>query len=172
MIQPCATSVKAADAQEFMFGNTRVVFSAPLLHGTSPSLGYVVSLMIEDDQRFIYSSDVQGPLNQESVDFVTSHQPDIMILDGPPTYLVGSHYKKNDIRQAMENIKNIINTTSLNTCIIDHHLLRDLKWHDYITELQTTKKDTQVCSAAEFLGKKVDILEARRKELYGGQVCE
>lgn len=172
LIEPCARSVKTADNQEFVFGHTRVVFSPPLLHGTSPSLGFVVGVLIEDDQKLLYTSDVQGPLNQESVDFIVAHQPDIIILDGPPTYLVGSHYKKSDIAQAMENTKKIISSISATTFIIDHHLLRDLNWQEYVTELSTVKATTKVCSAAEYLGKKVDILEARRKELYGGQVCE
>lgn len=171
-IEPYVRSIKPADTEEFLFGNTRIVFSSPLLHGNSPVLGYVIAVMIEDDQRFIYTSDVQGPMNQESVDFVITHQPSTIILDGPPTYQIGSHYKKSDITQAMENIKKIINATSIKSCIIDHHLLRDLNWQDYTSELSSIKPATRVCSAAEYLGKDVDILEARRKELYGGQVCE
>jgi len=172
LIEPCASSVRTADAQEFEFGNTRVAFSSPLLHGTSPSLGFVVGVLIEDDQKLLYTSDVQGPLNQESADFIVTQQPDIIILDGPPTYLVGSHYKKSDIVHAMENIRKIISSTTAKTLIIDHHLLRDLHWQDYVTELRGVKETIKVCSAAEYLGKKVDIFEARRKELYGGQACE
>ncbi|MBN2620490.1 hypothetical protein JXB22_05295 [candidate division WOR-3 bacterium] len=171
LIEPCARSVRTADSQEFIFGNTRIVFSPPLLHGNSPALGYVVGVLIEDDQKFLYTSDVQGPMNQEVVDFVIAHQPATIILDGPPTYQIGSHYKKSDINQAFENIKKIISATSIKSFIIDHHLLRDLNWQDYVSDLSSVKPATKICSAAEYLGKKVDILEARRKELYGGQVC-
>lgn len=172
MIEPCARSINIADSQEFTFGNTRITFSPPVLHGTSQKLGYVVEVLIEDDQSLLYTSDVQGPLNQEAMDYIIEKQPKTIILDGPSTYLVGSHYKKSDINRAMEHIKQIINKASVETCIIDHHLLRDLNWHDYVVELNGIKKTTTVCSAAEYLGKKVDILEARRQELYGGTIRE
>jgi hypothetical protein len=172
VVESCARSISPADSQEFTFGATRIVFSDPLHHGSSPALGFVISVMIQDHQKLVFTSDVQGPMNSEAVDFIIDHQPSTVILDGPPTYLVGARYKKSDIAQAIENIKKIININSVKTLIIDHHLLRDVNWQEYFTDLCHVKPGTRVCSAAEFAGKKVEVLEARRKELFGNQACE
>jgi predicted metallo-beta-lactamase superfamily hydrolase len=143
-----------------------------VFHGLSDRLGYVIEILIEDNEKFLYTSDVLGPLHDEAVQFMVDKKPDKIIIDGPATYLLGSHYKKCDIELAIENIKRVITETPVKTLIIDHHLLRDLKWAEYIDELHTTKSDLTVCSAAGYLGKKEDILEARRRELYQSSIRE
>lgn len=167
-IEQYAKSINIADGKTFDFGKARVVFSEPVLHGLTAKLGYVIQVMVEADQRFLFTSDVQGPLNSEALDFVIDVNPDIFIVDGPPTYLLGSHCKKADIELSIENLKKIIGSTRLTTMIIDHHLLRDLNWFDYIKDLGKLRNNVSVCSAAGFLGKEEDQLEARRKDMYNG----
>ena len=171
-IESCAKTINNADGKTFNFGETRVQFSEPVFHGSSAQLGYVLEVFIEDNERFIFTSDVQGPLDAKAMDFIIDNAPDTIILDGPATYLLGSHYKKNDIVSAFENIKKIIAQTPVRKMVIDHHLLRDLQWSDYIVGLDKIRANVTVCSAAGYLGKKEEILEARRKELYAGSVCE
>ncbi len=168
MTEQCAKNITVADGKTFTFGATRIEFSPPVFHGLSSQMGYVVEVLIEEDEKFIYTSDVQGPLNDEAVDFIIGAAPDSVIVDGPATYLVGSHYKKNDIIHAVENLKKIITQTPVKTLIIDHHLLRDMTWRDHITPLEKVKPDVRICCAAEFLGVEENMLEARRKELYQG----
>jgi len=172
MIESCAKAINIADARTFNFGNTKIIFSEPVFHGLSNRLGYVVEVYIEEKEKFIYTSDVQGPLNDEAVNFIVERSPDTIILDGPATYLLGSHYKKSDIALALKNIKKIIEQTSVKTLIIDHHLLRDINWSEYLVEIKGLSKRVTVCSAAAYLGKKEELLEARRKELYNGITCE
>lgn len=172
MIESCAKTINIADGETFNFGNTRVTFSKPVFHGLSARLGYVIEVFVEDSEKFIYTSDVQGPLNDEAVNFMIDKAPDTVIVDGPATYLLGSHYKKSDIKLAIENLRKIIEQTSVKKLVVDHHLLRDLNWLDYITGLDKIKDGVEVCSAAGYLGKKEDILEARRKELYKVSTCE
>lgn len=166
VIESCARNINIADNQHFLFGRTKIQFSNPVFHGLSARLGYVIEVFIEEEQRFLFSSDVQGPLNEDAVDFILECNPQIIILDGPATYLLGTHYKKSDIDHALGNIKKIIEKTAVKTLIIDHHLLRDINWQAYISKLPKIRPNLLICSAAGYLGKQEDILEARRKELY------
>lgn len=168
-IEPYAKSVNIADGKTFDFGNSRVVFSEPVLHGLTPQLGYVIQVLVEDDQRFLFTSDVHGPLNEGARDFIIDMSPNTMIVDGPATYLVGSYYKKTDIDRAIGNLNEIIGRCRLTNVIIDHHLLRDLNWFEYVGSLTKTRQGLSVRSAAGFLGKDEDQLEAKRKDMYNGQ---
>jgi len=168
-IEPYAKSITIADGKSFNFGNARIVFSEPVLHGLTSKLGYVIQVMIEDDKRFLFTSDVQGPQNSEALDFVFEVSPHMMLVDGPATYLLGSHYKKADIDLSMENLRKIIDRIKLTNLIVDHHLLRDLNWLEYIKDIGKVRQSVTICSAAGFLGKKEDQLEARRKDMYNGQ---
>jgi hypothetical protein len=51
---------------------------------------------------------------------------------------------------------------------LDHHLVRDLHYSSKIEEVNKKAKslNKNLITAAEFLGKKPDFLEARRKEFY------
>jgi predicted metallo-beta-lactamase superfamily hydrolase len=168
-IEPFAKSITIADGKSFNFGNVRVVFSRPVVHGLTAKLGYVIEVMIEDGKRFLFTSDVQGPSNAEALDFVFEMSPHILIVDGPATYLVGTHYKKSDIDLSIENLRKIIDRTKMCSLVIDHHLLRDLSWYDYVKDLGKMKQGLTVCSAAGFLGRQEDQLEAKRKDMYNGQ---
>jgi len=168
-IEPYAKSITIADGKVFNFGNTHVSFSEPVLHGLTPQLGYVIQVLVEDDKRFLFTSDVQGPLNCGALDFILAANPDIMFIDGPATYLLGSHHKKADVDQSIENLKKIIDRTRVTSLVIDHHLLRDLNWFDYVKDMGKVRSGLVVCSAAGFLGKQEDQLEAKRKDMYNGQ---
>lgn len=168
-IEPYAKSINIADGKSFNFGNVRIAFSEPVLHGLTQKLGYVIQVMVEEEKRFLFTSDVQGPLNSEALAFILHSSPDFMIVDGPATYLLGSHYKKSHIELSIENLQKIVDNTKLSTMIVDHHLLRDLNWFDYVRDIGKTKKRLTVCSAAGFLGREEDQLEAKRKNMYDGQ---
>lgn len=168
-IEPYAKSISIADGKAFNFGNSRVAFSEPVLHGLTQKLGYVIQVMVEEEDKFVFSSDVQGPLNSEALAFILDASPDVLIVDGPATYLLGSHYKKAHIELSIANLQKIVENTKLSTMIVDHHLLRDLSWFEYVRDIGKTKKRLEVCSAAGFLGREEDQLEAKRKEMYSGQ---
>ena len=171
MIEPCAKKINIADGREFVFGNTKIAFSEPVLHGLSARLGYVIEVFIGEQEKFLFTSDVQGLLDASAIDFIIEKAPDTIILDGPATYLLGSHYKKSHIAQSITNMKKIVQKTPVKNLIVDHHLLRDTNWADYLCELNELKGHANICSAAGFLGKPEDILEAKRKELYEGSSC-
>jgi predicted metallo-beta-lactamase superfamily hydrolase len=58
--------------------------------------------------------------------------------------------------------------TAVKTILVDHHFMRDLKYKERIAEVYeyAAEKKVKVMSAAEYIGREVEMLEARRRELY------
>ena len=69
---------------------------------------------------------------------------------------------------SIANIKRILSETSVKCIMVEHHFMRDLKYMERIAEVYeyAAEKDVKVITAAEYLGRDIDILEARRKELF------
>lgn len=63
----------------------------------------------------------------------------------------------------------MIKNTSVRSIIADHHLLRDLKYRERLASVYkyALENDKEVLNAAEYAGRETNMLEARRKELYG-----
>lgn len=163
-------STQIADGSSLNLGKTRITFSPPITHGASNRLGYVVQVLIEEDQRFLFTSDVQGPVTDEATDFIIKSQPDIVMVDGPATYLLGTHCRKSDIDNSVANLTKIINQTPVKHLIIEHHLLRDLNWQTYVQDLVKIRGNLAIQSGAAFAGEKEDLLEAKRKDMYEGKI--
>lgn len=160
--------IEHADGKEFSFGNTKIRFSEAVFHGTGSRLGFVVEVCIrEGEESFVFTSDVEGPNTKEQTEFVIKENPDIVYLDGPLSYMLGYRYSYESLEQALENMLRILRETDVETLIIDHHFLRDLKWRERIAPVFETRK--KVLTAAEFLGVENDLLEARRRELFKEQ---
>ena len=130
----------------------------PWFHGIEyDRTGWVTPLIIRKQNYVIfYSSDVMGPQIEDYADFIIKLKPDVLILDGPPTYLYPYMLNKVNLQRAIENLKNIIVEAKPKLIIYDHHLLRDCKWRLRVSEVfQIAKKyEVPVLTAAEYLGKK------------------
>ncbi len=157
-----------SDGREFQFGGTKITFSQPVCHGTDSKLGYVTEVLIDDGYRFVYTSDVEGPSLKEQAEFILRSKPNLLVLDGPLSYMLGYRYSLQALAASVKNMVRIIQDSPLDGFIIDHHLLRDLKWRERLTEVfeAAEKGGIKVQTAADFAGRKVQLLEARRKELY------
>jgi predicted metallo-beta-lactamase superfamily hydrolase len=162
-------AIEIADSREFRHGATAITFSPPVYHGTNALLGYVVEVSIAcDSEKVVFTSDVEGPSVAEQADFILQEKPKLLILDGPMTYMLGFRYSQKSLELSIRNINQIITETTVKTILLEHHFMRDLKFRDRITEVYecAAAHDVNVSTAAEYLGREVDILEARRKELY------
>ncbi len=156
-----------ADGKRFEIGNTLIEFSKPVFHGVNQKLGFVLEVYISDSKNsFLFSSDVEGPIHEDQTAFIIEKEPQIVFIDGPMSYMLGYRFSKDSLNKAIENLKKI--SEVVETIAIDHHLLRDLNWRTAISEVisHAEQFSTKLCSTAEFAGKKEDLLEARRKELY------
>lgn len=159
--------IEYCDGREFSFGGTNIKFSRPVFHGTDNKLGYVVQISVSDENsKFVFTSDVEGPSVEDQVAFILEEKPNIIYADGPLSYMLGYRYSQASLDASIKNIIRILRETPLEKLVIDHHFLRDTKWRERIKPAFDAAEN-KILTAAEFLGEKNDLLEARRKELYG-----
>jgi len=158
--------ISVADGRSFTFGSTRLSFSPPLPHGPEGTrLGYVLATRVEEEGfTLVHSSDVQGPVVEESARLLVEMGPDLLIVDGAPTYFLGWKFSARNLKRANENLRRILKDTDAEI-ILDHHLLRDLKYRE---RSEGVWESGRVKTFAEYLGKPLNMLEANRKRLFGG----
>ncbi len=152
-----------ADGQKFKQGNTTIHFSPPVPHGPPGiRLGFVLMTLVDDgDMRFIHTSDVQGPVADETADWIITQKPDLIYIDGPPILFLGWRFSHKNLEQAKQNFQRLLDETKADI-ILDHHLLRSLDYREVFPFFDNNR----VRTAAEYLGKENAMLEARRKELW------
>ncbi len=171
-IQGLPKEIKPAEGRRIRIGETTINFSTAVSHGVDTKLGYVVEVSVKSGgEGVLYTSDVQGPVSEEQVKFILENAPQTLIVDGPPTYLLGGAFREDDLLVANQLLTKVIRslvTSGLNTVILDHHLLRDLNYKERVKPVYEVGEElgVKLYTAAEFIGKSVDTLEARRKELY------
>lgn len=166
-IKELADEVMYADGRSFKVDDTEIRFSRPVHHGMTATRGYVTEVSVRADETFLFTSDVQGPLLEEQVDFILREKPDIVFVDGPTTY-IDSPYLPIELRDANENLVKIIREAGVSQLIIDHHLTRDVDYRDRIKPVYDAGDELGVVieCAAEYLKVEPHLLEARRRELY------
>jgi len=114
--------------------------------------------------KILHTSDTGGAVDTGSKDYIISKQPDLIVMDGIASYLTGYRIKRENLEISGKNLNEILEKTTA-TIILDHHLLRDLKYKTYFPGAYTTYRN-RVKTFAEYLGMENNQLEARRKELY------
>ena len=157
-----------ADGKDYDFDGVNVSISSPVYHGAGPRLGYVIEVFIEDGDTFLFSSDVEGPIHREQLEFMLESNAETVFIDGPMTYMLGYRFSAKSFESSLENLIELIDKTDVKRIVVDHHLTRDLNYKEKINKVIQRGREagTEVSSAAEFLGKEDLLLEARRKELY------
>ncbi len=161
--------IEISDGNTFLLGKTRIAFSKAVCHGTNPRLGYVTEVSIKsNNEKFLHTSDVEGPSLEEQIKFILEEKPDVLFVDGPMTYMLGYRYSFKSLEISNNNLVKAMRETGLQTLVLDHHFLRDLKYKTRIKPVYEAaeKYDVKVLTAAEFCGRKIEMLEALRKELY------
>jgi len=156
--------VKFADGKYFKIGGTTIKFTKPLFHGIEfARVGWVISTTITyKDEKIIHTSDLQGPTIEDYAEWIVSEDPNVLILDGPGTYLIPYMLNLINLRRTIKNATKIIEATKrLQLIIYDHHLLREPKYKERIREAykKAKEKGKEVITAAEYLGKKPVVLK-------------
>ncbi len=162
------TKLVFADGKTFSFGNLRVRFTEPLYHGKEfEKTGWVIAAVFEaGDAKVLYTSDLQGPVIEDYASWVIEEDPDVMIADGPPTYLLGYMMSRSELERAVKNMVRILKETSrLKLVVYDHHLLRDIRYRERVAEIYKKAKETgkEVITAAEAHGMKPLADELRER---------
>ena len=157
--------IQPADGVALTTPDLDLAVSPPLPHGTEgTTLGYLVALTVVDyreHQRFVFASDVQGPLSSVATAWVIQQRPTTLYLSGPPSYLereVGTAA----IDRSVDNLRRILDATGCRV-IMDHYALRDPRFAVRFERLWETGR---VTTAAAHLGVDVQPLEARRDRLW------
>jgi len=155
------------DDSKHKIGETEIVFSPPFFHGPeNVRLGYVIMTTVDDGQKkILHASDVQGPVTKTAKNYIINQKPDLIIMDGPPSIFLGWKFSMKNMQDASDNLVEIIETLDCDI-ILDHHLLRDIKFKEVFPEPYKIG-GKQVKTFAEYLGKENNTLEAQRKKLWG-----
>ncbi|MEM2937562.1 MAG: hypothetical protein QXJ63_03350 [Candidatus Bathyarchaeia archaeon] len=161
--------LEVADGKSFKLGETQISFSKAVCHGTNPRLGYVTEVCIKSSgEKFLHTSDVEGPSLEDQIKFILDEKPETLFVDGPMTYMLGYRYSFKSLEISNNNLVRAIKEGNLRTLVLDHHFLRDLNYKIRIKPVyeEAEKRSVKVVTAAEFSGRKIEMLEALRKELY------
>ncbi len=163
------SEIKIADSNKFKFGNTEIKFSKPMAHGLKETkLGYVLMTKIsEPDYSILHTSDLDGPSEEEHADLIIKENPNLLILDGAPTYLLGFIHSYYNLCRAVLNLRRIIRESSIEKIILDHHALRDYRYKEfyYLAFKEAEKQGVELQSAAEEIGLEPAVIEGYKK--YG-----
>jgi predicted metallo-beta-lactamase superfamily hydrolase len=156
-----------ADGRSFEIDCLRLHFSGPLFHGVEYSrVGWVVSVIVEaDGQKLLYSSDVNGPIIEDYATLIIKANPNILILDGPPTYMLGYMLNTTNLRRAVENAVRIVSEANrLETVVYDHHLVREPKFKERTKPVwdEARRRGVNLATAAEHLGLVPAVLRGSR----------
>lgn len=160
--------LQIADGRAFKFGDTILRFSKPVPHGPRGSnIGLVVMLEVRVGKTsVVHASDVQGPIERETLQWLVKEKPSAVLVGGPPLYLKGFRIEEEALELARQNMIEL--AKHVRTIIIDHHLLRSTEYVEFLQPVvaQSKKAGHQIFTASEAIGKKPELLEARRRELH------
>ncbi|MDH5448671.1 MAG: hypothetical protein OEX01_06705 [Candidatus Bathyarchaeota archaeon] len=163
-----AKKFEFADSKTFSFGETQLKFSRPVFHGLpNTPLGWVLMTTIEyEDERLLFASDVQGPMDDATLEIILAEKLQLLVIGGPPLYLAGFRVDEQQIQLGLKNLETLAKTVPV--VIVEHHLLRDAEWRDSAKQIfkSAWNLGNKVVTAAEFLGEKDRLLEAKRKQLF------
>ncbi|MFX1319387.1 MAG: hypothetical protein ACFE9D_01490 [Promethearchaeota archaeon] len=163
-----AKEVVYADGKAMKLGNTLIRFSPAVPHGeTGTRLGWVIMTSIRcGGFSMVHASDVQGPMVNETADWILHQKPDVVVLGGPPTYLAPDRVSQDAIAAAAANLSRL--GEQIPIVIVDHHLLRDKEWDKWLGPIQehASNQGNQVMTVAEVLGQPYNQLEVQRESLY------
>jgi len=153
------------DNSEYEINGIKLKFSPPFPHGPEGiRLGYVIMVSIEENEKLLFASDVQGPVYEKTRDYIIEEEPSILIMDGPPSYFLGWRFSQENLEKAEKNLIEIMEKLDCQL-ILDHHLLRDLRYKERMHELYSLYGD-RTKTFAEYNGLEDNMLEARRRELW------
>lgn len=155
-VEPVSSTMHFSDGSGFEVGATSVRFSRPLFHGIEYSAtGWVIATIIEyGGKKLIHTSDLQGPTIEDHAQWIIDENPDILILDGPATYLFGYLLNRTNLDRSINNIIRIIRESAPDLIIYDHHLLRDPLYRERTAKVWDTADDmhVRIMTAAEYNG--------------------
>lgn len=163
------------DGNSFDYGKVKITFSPPLWHGTErSSFGYIIMTTIKQGhEKLLYTSDIMGPIHNNNRKYIIKENPDILIMCGPPTHLLGYDLTESHMSSVVKNVNKIIERAKKTKVIIyDHYILRDKNYEKFFKPwVKLAKKNKKkFVTAAEYAGVPIRQLEANRDEIYNKEM--
>lgn len=154
--------LEPAEGHQVELDGVTVRFSPALPHGQDGSeFGHVVAVTVDDGMRFVHASDLQGPASPVATAYLLRERPDLVYLSGPPTYLQGQ-IGSDVVQRGIDNLIRLVGETGCRV-IVDHHAVREPRFRDRLAQAFDTGR---VVTAAEYLGRRNECLEAWRASLW------
>ena len=167
-VKRMGSKCEVADGRVFDFGSTKVKLSQPVPHGEEESgLGWVLmTSVMSGSEKFLHTSDVQGPMSKVTTRLILKEKPDVLVLGGPPSYLQGVRVEKEAVLRGIENAARIAEKIPL--VVLEHHLLRSANWKEEAKVVfeSAIEAKHRVTNAAEYVGLQPTLLESKRDLLY------
>jgi uncharacterized protein len=158
-------SVECAEGWRRRDSAVELLASPPLPHGVDgTAFGYVIALVVSDvvqRERFVFASDVQGPLSAVAAAWLIQQRPTLVYLSGPPSY-VERDLPAGAVQRGVDHLRRVLDATGCRV-IMDHHALRD---PGFATRFEPLWSTGRVVTAAGHLGLEPTPLEARRRALW------
>jgi len=152
-----------ADGKTIKTGGTTIRFTDPLFHGIEYSkTGWVVSMIVEKgSDKFIYTSDIQGPTIEDYAEWIIQEAPDFLVMDGPATYLLGYMLNNFNLNRSVKNASRIVEECDFKTMLYDHHLTRESNFKEKTEDIWNTANEVkgEVLTYREYLEGKKPIVE-------------
>jgi predicted metallo-beta-lactamase superfamily hydrolase len=141
-----------------------LAFSAPVPHGQQDANEHTVMMtrIEEDGLTFVHASDMQL-LDPVAVERILQWEPKIVLVSGPPLYRHRSPSLDSLKQRARKNALALFR--SVDTLIIDHHLVRSQEGTVWLEEVSHAAGKRVLC-AADFMNRARLLLEAWRQKLY------
>ncbi len=137
----------------------RVKLLGPHFHGDIyERTGWVTPVLVEaGGHRLLYTSDLMGPLSEDYAYEVIDAKPDVLIADGPATYLPPYMYSKRDLERAKHNMIRILEEAQPALIVWDHHLPREPRWCEKVADvLRAAEKKGVILTLVSWLYGQLD----------------
>lgn len=144
---------------EKIFKNTKILFSPIFPHGIDEKMGGVISVLIINDERFLYTSDVLGFSLKDIKDYVIKIYPSIIFFDGSTEDLISL---------SILNLNELVDKLNVKIWLMEHHPYRTIDYKEKYKEIFGIfeKRGINLYNFAKFLKKDEMLLEGERKIFY------
>jgi predicted metallo-beta-lactamase superfamily hydrolase len=157
--------LESGDSTQSRDDGIEVRISPPLPHGLEgTTMGYLIALTVIDTaerQRFVFASDVQGPLSPVAAAYLAQERPTLLYLSGPPSY-IEHEIGTGTIDRGVDHLLRLIDRTECRV-VMDHHAVRDPNYETRLARLWDTGR---VVTAARFVGEPELALERHRNRAW------
>ncbi len=162
--------VEIGDKRIYKRDDILFYFSSPVPHGKNTRQGNVIAFGIKKGKDgFLYTSDIQGYINEDLNEIFYKVLPSIIFLDGPSFYILPKNEKDKMILEIVDKIYKIKKEIEeFKILILDHHSMRGKGWEEIYSFIKEKIKrnGVELLCAAEYEGNEITPYEAKRREIY------